>query len=87
MLPSTLQTYVRAQPFRPFRIIMNSGNTYEVRHPEMIHVGRDFFNYYSFKGEDQFPETWETVSLLLVEKLQHVDGATAPGKGNGPGKA
>jgi hypothetical protein len=83
MQPSTLQTYVRAQPFRPFRIVMNSGAAYDIRHPEMIHVGRDFFNYYTSSGTDQFPDSWETVSLLLVEKAHHLDQtANAPGNGS-----
>jgi hypothetical protein len=34
--------YVKDQPFRPFRILMNSGRSYEIRHPEMVRVGRDF---------------------------------------------
>jgi hypothetical protein len=41
MRPESIQTYLRAQPFRPFRIVMNSGKTYEVRHPEAASVGRD----------------------------------------------
>jgi len=82
MLPSTLQGYVRAQPFRPFRVVMNSGDSYDVRHPEMIRLGRDFFNYYSVASTDQFPETWETVSLLLVDKVQFIDATAAKGKGD-----
>jgi len=26
----------KAQPFRPFRIRMNSGRTFDIRHPEMV---------------------------------------------------
>ncbi|HYV39437.1 MAG TPA: hypothetical protein VE988_27355 [Gemmataceae bacterium] len=73
MNPTTLQGYVRAQPFRPFRVTMNSGKFYDIRHPEMVHVGKDFFNYYTSSGSDQFPDSWETVSLLLVENVQHLD--------------
>jgi hypothetical protein len=29
-----------AEPFRPFRLHMAGGRTFEVRHPEMIKVGK-----------------------------------------------
>ncbi len=78
MLPSTLQSYVRAQPFRPFRIVMNSGKTYDVRHPEMIHVGRNFFlHFQTATPQDEFPDRWETVSLLLVQNVQLLEQRVA----------
>ena len=75
--PSTLQTFVRASPFRAFRITMNSGKTYDVRHPEFIHVGRDFFNYYIASSPNEFPDRWETVSLLLIQSIEHLEGTPA----------
>ncbi len=38
MTPQTVLGYVKAEPFRPFRIHMASGKTFDVRHPEMIKV-------------------------------------------------
>ena len=35
-----LQTAARRQPFEPFRVILTTGATYDVRHPELIMVGR-----------------------------------------------
>ena len=46
MRPDTLLSYARAVPIRPFRLTMNSGRAFDVRHPEMIRVGRDAFNFY-----------------------------------------
>ena len=31
---------LKAQPFQPFRIVMSSGESYEVRHPEMAFLSR-----------------------------------------------
>jgi hypothetical protein len=42
-----LGEYVAAEPFRPFRIKMASGQVYEIRHPEMILVGRTSVRVYS----------------------------------------
>ena len=77
--PEALLAFVRAQPFRPFRIVMNSGKAYEIRHPELIRVGRDFFNYYHATPPDAPAESWETVSLILIQNVQHLDQpATSP---------
>ena len=35
-----IRSLVQEQPFRPFRIHMNDGRAYDVRHPEMIAIGR-----------------------------------------------
>jgi hypothetical protein len=66
--------YVNAQPFRSFRILMNSGRAYDIRHPEMVLVGRDSLMLYSFVSEtpDEV-DHWETISLLLVESISHLD--------------
>ena len=39
----TVQTFrdpLAARPFRPFRLVMSSGQTYEMRHPEMAMLTR-----------------------------------------------
>ena len=70
--------YVKAQPFRPFRILMNSGRKYEIRHPEMVRVGCDFLILFTFVSDDpDVVDRWETVSLLLVETISHLDAQVA----------
>ena len=75
--PETLREYVRAHPFRPFRITMNSGKSYEVRHRDFIHIGKDFFNWYEVATTDDFPDRWETVSLMLIQSVEHIDQGVA----------
>ncbi len=41
-----LGDYVTAEPFRPFRIKMVSGQSFDIRHPEMILVGRSSVRVY-----------------------------------------
>ena len=75
--PEVLQ-YVRAQPFRPFRILMNSGRTFDVRHPEMVRVGRDFLILFTFVSDSpEVIDQWQTVSLLLVESISRLDAQVA----------
>ena len=40
MTSRKLVEYVAAEPFRPFRIRMASAQSFDIRHPEMILVGR-----------------------------------------------
>jgi hypothetical protein len=56
-------TWVRAAPFRSFRITLNSGRNYDIRHPETVRVGRSYINIFSFAGEPAAPpEKMEMVS-------------------------
>jgi hypothetical protein len=40
MTEQELQAAARRQPFEPFRLILTTGTTYDVRHPDLIMVGR-----------------------------------------------
>jgi hypothetical protein len=68
--------WLRAVPFQPFRIHLNSGRTYDIRHPEMLRVGRSSMHVYSFEGEPSDPyERVEMVSLLLIERIESLESA------------
>lgn len=65
--------YVSAEPFRPFRIKMTSGQTFEIRHPEMILVGRTSVRVYDPPdAETEVGERWKDVSLMLMESVEPV---------------
>jgi hypothetical protein len=70
--------YLTAEPFRPFRIQMSSGRTFDIRHPEMVQVGRTtmtIFTYMSDNPEDARERQTE-VSLLLTESVEPLDAPT-----------
>ena len=76
MRPDDLLTWLRAAPFVPFRIRLNSGRTYEIRHPEMLRVGRSSVNIYSFPDEPTEPyERMEMVALLLIEAVEPLEAS------------
>lgn len=79
-----LGEYVEAEPFRPFRIKMASGPTYEIRHPEMILVGRSSARVYtSTEGDPGNGPRWHDVSLMLMEALEPINpAATGVGEGS-----
>jgi hypothetical protein len=74
--PQTLLGYVKVEPFCPFRLHLASGRTFDVRHPEMIKVLRN--DVLIFKASSDMPELaaeWDTVSLLLIESISHLEAA------------
>jgi len=72
--PTDLLGYVRATPFRPFQIQMTGGRTFDIRHPEMIRVGRNSLIIFSFVSDDPaLYDRWDTASLMLIESVSHQD--------------
>ncbi len=40
MTEEDLRLIARRQPFEPFQIVLTTGATYDIRHPDLINVGR-----------------------------------------------
>ena len=74
-----LISYVGAEPFRPFRISMASGQALDIKHPEMISVGRSTAHIYFFMSEDpgQVKERVRELSLMLMESLEPIEVETS----------
>jgi hypothetical protein len=86
MTPTQVAVYVKAQPFCPFRLHMASGKTFDIRHPEMVKVGKNFLLVFSFDAEAaEFAERWESVSLMLTESISHLDQPVRAYKRKGSG--
>ncbi len=85
MRAEDLQVWTRAVPFIPFRLVTNSGRVYEIRHPEMIRVGRTTA-FVFFPDDPAIPfERVEMISLVLIERAEPVHpavGTTQPAPGS-----
>jgi hypothetical protein len=70
-----LISYVGAEPFRPFRISMASGKSLDIKHPEMISVGRSTAHIFFLMSDDpeQAKERVREVSLMLMESLEPLE--------------
>jgi hypothetical protein len=69
----TLQTFrdlLKQRPFKPFRLVMSSGQTYEVRHPEMALLTRTDILVGVDEGEDGVPAEFKICSLLHVATVE-----------------
>jgi hypothetical protein len=75
-----MASYVHAEPFRPFRITLNGGRTFDIRHPEMIQLGRSTMTIFRHLSDDSeaAAERQIEVSLLLTESVEPLDTATRP---------
>ncbi len=76
--PRTIVEFAFAEPFRPFRVHMARGRTFEVRHPEMIRLGRWSVTVYLPPDNDPAqPDRWQEVSLMLMESVEPLDNQVA----------
>jgi hypothetical protein len=79
MVFMTLQTFrdlLKQQPFKPFRVVMSSGQTYEVRHPEMAMLTRTDLLVGVGGKDDEVPPEFKICSLLHVTAIEPLTSAT-----------
>ena len=73
MRPDDLLTWNRATPFLPYRIRLTSGRTFDIRHPEMVVIGRSRVHIYTFGAGPTEPyDRMEMVSQVLIESIEPV---------------
>ena len=78
MTSQEVLNYLQVQPFRPFRIRMNSGRTFDIPHPEMVRVGRRDVLMFTFVSDSpDVYDRWENVSLVLIESLAPLEVSVA----------
>jgi hypothetical protein len=78
MTPKEILNYVKAQPFRPFRIGMANGRSFDIRHPKTVEVGTRDLLIFEFVGDSpQVYDGWDSVSLSLVESLSYLETPVA----------
>lgn len=72
MTMKKITNYVTAEPFRPFRIKMTSGEVFLIKHPEMIQGGKTTSTIFTWMGEDQeeYSEREREISNLLIESIE-----------------
>jgi hypothetical protein len=74
MRPEDILFWLKAVPFKPYRLCLNGGRSYEIRHPKMLRVSRTTMYIFSFTGEPEDPfEKMEMVGLVLVERIEPIE--------------
>lgn len=70
MTVQTFRDLLKQQPFQPFRLVMSSGRTYEVRHPEMAWLTRTAILVGIDEADDGVPAEFKICSLLHVTAVE-----------------
>jgi hypothetical protein len=80
MRPDDVLEYLRRQSFQPFRLHLTDGTTYEMRHPEMMKVGRSQAYVFFHKQDD--PQAlvlrFEGVALPHINRVEPLEMPTTP---------
>jgi len=78
MRPDDIRQLLAAKPFRPFRFTLTDGTSYEVRHPELVYVGRStIFLGIPAKEEPEQPiyDDFRLIGLLHIMQAEPLDSA------------
>lgn len=73
MTVDTFRELFTARPFRPFRLIMSSGEAYDVRHPEMALLTRTDLLVGLDVADDGVPARFRICSLLHVATIEPLE--------------
>ena len=84
MSAEELRDTLKEQPFRAFRIVLTDGQGYDIRHPDLLWVGKRVtqVGLTGVPGET-FYERAVKVDLLHISRIEPLEIPQAPGH-NGP---
>jgi hypothetical protein len=69
MTVQTFRDLLATRPFRPFRVVMSSGQAYEVRHPETAMLMKSDL-LVGIDEEDELPTRFQICSLLHMTAVE-----------------
>lgn len=70
MTVQTFRELLTRRPFQPFQLVMSSGQTYEVRHPEVALLTRTSILVGVDESDDGIPAEFKICSLLHVTAVE-----------------
>jgi hypothetical protein len=76
MTVQTFRELLGQRPFRPFRLVMSSGQSYDVRHPEMAMLTRTDILVGIDETDEGVPAEFRICSLLHVTSIEPLGTAT-----------
>ncbi len=83
MPPEDLEKKLRHRPFQPFRIYLTDGAAYDVRHPELVLLGRRSL-VLGLAGDPEATlyERTVDVDLLHITRVEHLESRSPKGNGD-----
>ncbi|MFN0054027.1 MAG: hypothetical protein ACKV0T_17750 [Planctomycetales bacterium] len=79
MTSHRILSYINVEPFCPFRIKMTGGEQFEIRHPEMVQVGRTTATIFTWMSDEhETPmEREREISIILIESIERLKPVAA----------
>ena len=77
MTAQTFRDLLTAKPFQPFRLVMSSGEKYDVKHPEMAMLLRTDILVGIDEARDGLPTRFKICSYLHVTAIEPMDVPSA----------
>jgi hypothetical protein len=78
MPPAEILRLLRRQPFVPFRIHVDDGVTFEVRHPEQVHVNVSAaYVFFPDPNNPGMVSSYEVVALRHISRLEPMETVQA----------
>ena len=86
MRPDDLLEYVRKQPFQPFRMHLTDGNSYDIRHPEIVKVFDSQAHIYFHVNDDPYQKTlrYEGIALFHINNIEFMPRPAPTSSSGGP---
>ena len=85
MTQEELHKAAHRQPFEPFRILLTTGATYDIRHPDLIMVGRRSVTIgITHQPNKTVYDYAFTVDLLHIVGIEELPMSSSPPSSNGP---
>lgn len=73
MTVQTFRDLLHERPFKPFRVVMSSGLSYEVRHPEMAMLTKTGILVGLEAEDDGVPARFKICSMLHVTAVEPIE--------------
>jgi hypothetical protein len=77
MTVQTFREMLGRRPFQPVRVILSSGQSYEIRHPEMAMLTRTDLLVGVDVADDGVPAEFKIMSLLHVTAIEPISQQAA----------
>ena len=75
MRPEAIRAHLRKEPFRPIRVYLSDGSSYDVGHPEMMLVTRIDVVIALDSGDDELPERSVYCDPIHITRIELLNGA------------